>query len=183
MSFGVTGNPNQAWVRQQVRNFSWRVQDLGLPIQFMICDHDKKFPFAIVHFLAADGVRVIHTPIHTPVANCYAERLVESVRRHDAIAKRTQLSPEPGDVRVDCAVEAVEVSAPDALHRLTSVWRPPRRSSRRAAADDLSCRTSDELLAFGRSMEAMPQSWRSTMHPTVLQLRTPDGTMAPAPAS
>src|SRR6266496_6528699 len=56
----------------------------------------------------------------------------------------------------------------------------PWRSSRRAAPDDLSCRTSDELLAFGRSMEAMPQSWRSTMHPTVLPLRTPDGTMAPA---
>jgi hypothetical protein len=56
-------------------------------------------------------------------------------------------------------------------------------SSRRAAADDLSCRTSDELLAFGRSLEAMPQSWRSTMHPTVLPLRTPDGTMPPAPAS
>jgi len=46
-----------------------------------------------------------------------------------------------------------------------SLWRPPRRSSRRAAAEDRWRRTSDELPAFGRSMEAMPQSWRPTMHP------------------
>lgn len=81
LSFGVTSNPNQAWVSQQVRNLSWRLQELGLPVRFLICDHDKKFPFAIEHVLAAEGVRVIRTPIQAPVANCYAERWVESVRR------------------------------------------------------------------------------------------------------
>lgn len=81
LSFGVTANPNQAWVSQQVRNLSWRPQDLRLSVHFLICDHDKKFPFAIEHVLAAEGVRVIRTPIQVPVANCYAERWVESVRR------------------------------------------------------------------------------------------------------
>jgi hypothetical protein len=33
-----------------------------------------------------------------------------------------------------------------------------------------------------KPVKAMPQSWRSTMDPTVLPLRTPDGTTAPAPA-
>ena len=45
LSFGVTSNPNQAWVSQQVRNLSWRLQDLGQSFRFLICDHDKKFPF------------------------------------------------------------------------------------------------------------------------------------------
>jgi transposase InsO family protein len=47
----------------------------------MICDHDTKFPFAIEHVLAAEGVRVIRTPLQAPVANCYAERWVGTVRR------------------------------------------------------------------------------------------------------
>ena len=81
LSFGVTANPDQAWVSQQVRNVTWRLQDLGAAIRFLICDHDKKFPFSIEHLLAAEGVRVIRTPLQAPVANCYAERWVESVRR------------------------------------------------------------------------------------------------------
>lgn len=81
VSFGVTANPDQDWVSQQVRNLSWRIVDLGLAFRFMICDHDKKFPFAIEHILAAEGVRVIRTPFQTPVANSYAERWVESARR------------------------------------------------------------------------------------------------------
>lgn len=81
LSFGVTAEPNQAWVSQQVRNLSWRLQDLGQPFRFLICDHDKKFLYAIEHTLAVEGARVIRTPIQAPVANCYAERWVGSVRR------------------------------------------------------------------------------------------------------
>ena len=81
LSFGVTSNPNQAWVSQQVRNLSWRLQDLEMPARFMICDHDKKFPVAIEHVLGAEGIRVVRTPLLAPVANCYAERWVGTVRR------------------------------------------------------------------------------------------------------
>ena len=81
LSFGITDSPNQAWVSQQIRNLTWRLEDLEMSVRFLICDHDKKFPFAIEHILAADGVRVIRTPIQVPVANCYAERWVGSVRR------------------------------------------------------------------------------------------------------
>jgi hypothetical protein len=81
LSFGVTANPDQAWVSQQVRNLCWRLPHLGLAIRFLVCDHDKKFPFAIEHILVAEGVRVIRTPLQAPVANCYAERWVGSVRR------------------------------------------------------------------------------------------------------
>ena len=81
LSFGITTNPNQAWVSQQVRNLTWRLGDLGMSVRFLICDYDKKFPFAIEHILATEGIRVIRTPLQAPVANCYAERWVGSVRR------------------------------------------------------------------------------------------------------
>ena len=81
LCFGVTANPNQAWVSQQARNLSRQLQEQGSLVQFLICDNDKKFPFAFEHVLAADGVRVIRTPLQAPVANCYAERWVGSVRR------------------------------------------------------------------------------------------------------
>lgn len=81
LRLGVTANPNQAWVSQQARNLSWRLQEQGSPVQFLICDNDKKFPFAFEHVLATQGVRVIRTPPQAPVANCYAERWVGSVRR------------------------------------------------------------------------------------------------------
>ena len=66
---------------QQVRNLCWRAEEVGLGVQFLICDHDKKFPFAIEHILAAQGVRVIRTPLQASVANCYAERWMGSARR------------------------------------------------------------------------------------------------------
>ncbi len=55
LGLGVTANPNQAWVSQQVRNLSWRLQEVRLPVRFFVCDHDKKFPFAIEHVLAAEA--------------------------------------------------------------------------------------------------------------------------------
>ena len=36
LSFGVTANPDQAWVSQQLRNLSWQRQDLGLAIRFLV---------------------------------------------------------------------------------------------------------------------------------------------------
>ena len=55
LQVGVTANPNQAWVSQQARNLSWKLQEQGSPVQFLICDNDKKFPFAFEHVLAAQG--------------------------------------------------------------------------------------------------------------------------------
>jgi transposase InsO family protein len=79
--FGVTENPNQEWVSKQARNLTWELQQQGSPARFLICDNDKKFPFAFDHVLAGEGVRVIRTPLQAPKANAYAERWVQSVRR------------------------------------------------------------------------------------------------------
>jgi putative transposase len=79
--FGVTENPNQEWVSQQARNLSWELREHALKVTFLICDNDKKFPFAFERVLVGEGVKVIRTPLHAPKANAHAERWVERARR------------------------------------------------------------------------------------------------------
>ena len=79
--FGVTENPNQEWVSQQARSLTWELQERGSPAKFVICDNDKKFPFAFEQVLAGDGLKVIRTHLQAPKANAHAERWVGSARR------------------------------------------------------------------------------------------------------
>jgi putative transposase len=79
--FGVTENPNLEWVSQQARNLTWELQEQVSQVKFLICDNDKRFPFAFEHVLAGEGMRVIRIPLRAPQANAYAERWVGSVRR------------------------------------------------------------------------------------------------------
>lgn len=79
--FGVTANPNQDWVSQQARNLCWQLQERAFQAKYLICDNDKKFPFAFERVLASEGARVIRTPLQAPMANAYAERWVGSARR------------------------------------------------------------------------------------------------------
>src|SRR5713101_3716533 len=78
--FGVTDTPNQEWVSQQARNLCWQLQERTSQARFLICDNDKKFPFAFERVLAGEGMRVIRTPLQAPQANAYAERWVGSAR-------------------------------------------------------------------------------------------------------
>jgi putative transposase len=81
MWFGVTDNPNQEWVSQQARNLTWELEEQASQAKFLICDNDKKFPFAFEHVLAVAGVTLIRTPFQAPKANAHAERWVGSARR------------------------------------------------------------------------------------------------------
>ncbi len=76
---GITTNPAGAWVAQQARNLA--ISGLLDPFRFLIRDHDAKFTNAFDAVFATEAVRVILTPIRTPVANAYAERVVRTIRR------------------------------------------------------------------------------------------------------
>jgi putative transposase len=75
---GVTQNPTGSWVAQQARNLA--LAGTLDRFRFLIRDRDSKFTTAFETVYASDGIRVIQTPIRTPVANAYVERFVRTVR-------------------------------------------------------------------------------------------------------
>ena len=75
-----TSSPTSAWVTQQARQLSWRLQDGALPSHYLIHDRDAKFPRAFDTVFTSEDVAIIRTPVRAPNANAIAERWVRSVR-------------------------------------------------------------------------------------------------------
>jgi transposase InsO family protein len=74
---GITSNPVAGWVTQQARNLSMELADQANAIKFLIRDRDTKFTASF----AADGTRVITTPVRAPQANAICERVIGTIRR------------------------------------------------------------------------------------------------------
>ena len=77
---GITTNPTGQWVAQQAGEL---LMDMGAQadrFHMLIRDRDAKFTAAFDHVFAADGIRVVRTPVRAPKANAYAERWVRTVR-------------------------------------------------------------------------------------------------------
>jgi hypothetical protein len=78
---GCTTHPTAAWVAQQARNVTCDLDEAGIRPTVLLRDRHTKFPPAFDGIFAAQGTRVVRTPVRAPRANAFAERWVGTVRR------------------------------------------------------------------------------------------------------
>jgi len=76
-----TLNPTDEWMRQQARNASMWADEEGIDIRFLIHDRDTKFTEAFDEHFKRDRGGPVLTPYGAPVANCFAESWIGSLKR------------------------------------------------------------------------------------------------------
>jgi transposase InsO family protein len=75
--WNVTEHPTADWTQQQFR----MVAPGDQPHRFLIHDRDSVFSPAIDEMLTSTGLTVLKTPVRSPRANAYCERLIGTIRR------------------------------------------------------------------------------------------------------
>jgi transposase InsO family protein len=77
LHFNVTQHPTSAWTLQQFRE--------AIPgdhrYRFLIHDRDSIFSAGLDKALSNFGLKVLRTPVQSPKANAYCERLIGTIRR------------------------------------------------------------------------------------------------------
>ena len=76
-----TYEPNETWMQQQARNTLIWLDDEKIDPQFVIHDRDSKFAASFNALFEAAGARIVRSPVQSPIANCFAESWIGTLKR------------------------------------------------------------------------------------------------------
>ena len=78
---GVTANPTGAWSTQAARNLFLRHAEHLNSARALVRDRGSQFVATFDEIFRTEGLKILKTPVRTPVANAFAERWIGSIRR------------------------------------------------------------------------------------------------------
>ncbi|MDG2113695.1 MAG: integrase core domain-containing protein [Actinomycetota bacterium] len=78
---GVTANPTGAWTSQAARNLFVAHGEQLEDCRALVRDRGSQFIGGFDEIFRTEGMKILKTPIRTPVANTFAERWIGSIRR------------------------------------------------------------------------------------------------------
>jgi len=78
---GITANPTGAWTTQAARNLFLCHPDWFTEARALVRDRGSQFIDAFDEIFRTEGLKILNTPIRTPVANTFAERWIGTLRR------------------------------------------------------------------------------------------------------
>ncbi|MCP3859790.1 MAG: transposase [Phycisphaeraceae bacterium] len=78
---GVTANPTGAWTTQAARSLFISHGERLEDARALVRDRGSQFIDSFDEIFRTEGMKILKTPVHTPVANTFAERWIGSIRR------------------------------------------------------------------------------------------------------
>jgi putative transposase len=78
---GITEHPTGAWTTQAARNLFLRHGEQLADAKALLRDRGSQFIDAFDEVFRTEGLKILKTPIRTPVANAFAERWIGTLRR------------------------------------------------------------------------------------------------------
>jgi len=77
----VTANPTGAWTTQAARNLFLQHPNQLATARTLVRDRGSQFVETFDEIFRTEGLKILKTPVRTPVANAFAEPSIGTVRR------------------------------------------------------------------------------------------------------